>query len=166
MRCLVLVSVSSAVEVVQKQCQNPRRACAARVTVLALCVCVSVCYRSSSYSVRFNLQPTALFWIEARGFSKKPSVQKLWREKANMQMSSNSQRAVFTQLRGPTKHSSYVKGNGWVECCFRDYYWRNRRETSEIQAKAYTGQRGTLRACAVDNAWCIQCLHMRVLHFN
>ena len=46
---------------------NPRRACAARVTVLALCVClsvclcvcVSVCYRSSSYSVRFNLQPTA-----------------------------------------------------------------------------------------------------------
>ena len=35
---------------------NPRRACAARVT---LCVCVSVCYRSSSYSVRFSLQPTA-----------------------------------------------------------------------------------------------------------
>ena len=39
---------------------NPRRACAARVTVLALCVClcvcVSVCYRSSSYSVRFSLQ--------------------------------------------------------------------------------------------------------------
>ena len=45
--------------------QYPRRACAARVTVLALCVCVclsvcvSVCYRSSSYSVRFNLQRTA-----------------------------------------------------------------------------------------------------------
>ena len=38
---------------------NPRRACAARVTVLALCVCVSVWYRSSSYSVCFNLQPTA-----------------------------------------------------------------------------------------------------------
>ena len=35
---------------------NPRRACAARV---ALCVCLSVCYRSSSYSVRFSLQPTA-----------------------------------------------------------------------------------------------------------
>ena len=34
---------------------NPRRACAARVTVLALCVCLSVCYRSSSYSVRFSL---------------------------------------------------------------------------------------------------------------
>ena len=33
--------------------------CAARVTVLALCVCVSVCYPSSSYSVRFSLQPTA-----------------------------------------------------------------------------------------------------------
>ena len=44
---------------------NPRRACAARVTVLALCVCVClsvcvfVCYRSSSYSIRFNLQRTA-----------------------------------------------------------------------------------------------------------
>ena len=35
---------------------NPRRACAARVT---LCVCLFVCYRSSSYSFRFSLQPTA-----------------------------------------------------------------------------------------------------------
>ena len=38
---------------------NPRRTCAARVTVLALCVCLSVCHRTSSYSVRFSLQPTA-----------------------------------------------------------------------------------------------------------
>ena len=36
--------------------EAPQRACAARVTVLALCVCLSVCYRSSSYSVRFSLQ--------------------------------------------------------------------------------------------------------------
>ena len=34
----------------------PRRACAARVTVLAVCLCLSVCYCSSSYSVRFSLQ--------------------------------------------------------------------------------------------------------------
>ena len=41
---------------------NPRRACAARVMYfLSVClsVCLFVCYRSSSYSVRFNLQPTA-----------------------------------------------------------------------------------------------------------
>ena len=25
----------------------------------------------------------------------------------------------FRALSGPTKHSSYVKGNWWVECCFR-----------------------------------------------
>ena len=34
---------------------NPRRACAARVT-LCVSVCVSVCYRSRSYSVRFSLR--------------------------------------------------------------------------------------------------------------
>ena len=33
------------------------------------------------------------------GFSKKPSVEKLWREKANMQMSWNSPRAVFAHFR-------------------------------------------------------------------
>ena len=38
---------------------NLWRACAARVTVLALCECLSVCYRSSSYSVCFRLQPMA-----------------------------------------------------------------------------------------------------------
>ena len=27
-----------------------------------------------------------LLWIQARGFSKKPSVQKLWRQKTNMQL--------------------------------------------------------------------------------
>ena len=34
-------------------------------------------------------------WIEARGFSKNPSVQKLWREKAN---SYSSPRAVFAHF--------------------------------------------------------------------
>ena len=42
---------------------NPRCACAARVTVLALCVslsvCVSICYRSSSCIVGFRGQQTA-----------------------------------------------------------------------------------------------------------
>ena len=37
------------------------------------------------------------------GFSKKPSVEKLWREKANMQMSWNSPRAVFAHFRDQRK---------------------------------------------------------------
>ena len=37
------------------------------------------------------------------GFSKKPSVEKLWREKANMQMSWNSPASRFRALSGPTK---------------------------------------------------------------
>ena len=37
------------------------------------------------------------------GFSKKTSVEKLWREKANMQMSWNSQRAVFAHFRDQRK---------------------------------------------------------------
>ena len=41
-------------------------------------LCVSVCYRS--ICIGFS-------WISTRGFSKKPSLQKLWREKANMQIS-------------------------------------------------------------------------------
>ena len=37
---------------------NPRRACAARVTVLSLCACVSecVCYLSNSYAVNVQVQ--------------------------------------------------------------------------------------------------------------
>ena len=38
---------------------NPRRACA-RVTVVALCVYLSVCYRSSCFSVRLKMEPTIL----------------------------------------------------------------------------------------------------------
>ena len=63
---------------------NPRRACAARVTVLALCVCVSVCLLPATNCICGII--IGFSWISTRGFSKKPSVQKLWLEKANMQM--------------------------------------------------------------------------------
>jgi len=36
---------------------NPRRACAARVTVLGLCVCVSVCVSVSTYSRLTGIKP-------------------------------------------------------------------------------------------------------------
>ena len=79
---------------------NPRRACA-RVTVLVLCVCVCVCVYPSVCLFQVQLlQRTftpaindsrgflvGFSWILIRGFSKKPSLQKLWREKANMQIS-------------------------------------------------------------------------------
>ena len=58
----------------------------------------------------------------------------------------------FRAVSGQTKHSSYVKGN----CDASEAsYWCNRRETSEIQAKAYSGQRGTrtrMRSIYTHNA--------------
>ena len=82
---------------------NPRCACAARVT---LCVCLCVCLLPLLQLQR-SFQPATngiysivldFSWIEARGFSKNPSVQKLWREKANMQISYSSPRAVFAHF--------------------------------------------------------------------
>ena len=46
------------------------------------------------------------------GVSKKPSVEKLWRQYANeLELTVSRFRAVS----GQTKRSSYVKGNWWVE---------------------------------------------------
>ena len=65
---------------------NPRRACA-RVTVVVLCVCLcvylSVPALADSASVetskqRYSRGSLRLFLDLIRGFSKKPSVQKLW----------------------------------------------------------------------------------------
>ena len=66
---------------------NPRRACA-RVTVVVLSVCVSVPTLAASASVgtskqRYSRVSLRLFLDYMCGVSKKPSVQKLWREKAN-----------------------------------------------------------------------------------
>ena len=86
---------------------NPRRACA-RVTVVFLCVFLSV-YPSvpalaASASVetskqRYSRVSLRLFLDYMCGVSKKPSVEKLWREKANMQMSWSSPSAAFAQFR-------------------------------------------------------------------
>ena len=68
---------------------NPRRACA-RVTVVVLCVCLSVCLSAlaASASVETKQRYTRVsLRLFLDGVSKKPSVQKLWRGKANMQMS-------------------------------------------------------------------------------
>ena len=81
---------------------NPRRTCA-RVTVVVLCVCLSVCLSvcvclcvfptlDASASIetskqRYTRVSLRLFLDFDSWISKKPSVQKLWREKANTQMS-------------------------------------------------------------------------------
>ena len=98
---------------------NPRRACA-RVTVVTLdaharegygsrrvClfVCLSVCPSvpalAASASVYSGTHGFLLgfSWINMCGVSKKPSVEKLWREKANMQISCSSPSAAFAQFR-------------------------------------------------------------------
>ena len=73
-------------------------------------------------------------WINMCGVSKKPKVM-AWKSQYANELELTVSR--FRAVSGPMNRSSYVKGNWWVECCF------NRRETSEIQAKAYSGQRGT-----------------------
>ena len=60
-------------------------------------------------------------------------------KKANMQMSWSSPSAAFVQFRDQRNARATGGSNDASEAS----YWCNRRETSEIQAKAYSGQRGT-----------------------
>ena len=83
-----------------------------------LYVCVSVCPSvtalAASASAANDTQGFVLgfSWICMCGFSKK---QKLWREKANMQISER-----FRALSGPTKGSNNLKDDCLIECCVRD----------------------------------------------
>ena len=71
------------------------------------------------------------------GVSKKISVQKLWREKANMQMSWSSPSAAFAPFRDQRNAAATWRAAGGSNDASEASYWCNRRETSEIQAKAY-----------------------------
>ena len=72
------------------------------------------------------------------GVSKKPSVQKLWRGKANMQMSQSSPSAAFAQFRDQRNTAATRRTTGGSNVASEVSYWCKRRETSEIQAKAYS----------------------------
>ena len=102
---------------------NPRRACA-RVTVVVLCVCLSV-YPSvpalaASASVetskqRYSRVSLRLFldfdsWIFEKTFREKVMARK-------SQYANELELTVsrFRAVSGQTKRSSYVKGNWWVE---------------------------------------------------
>ena len=110
---------------------------------VCLSVCLSVCllplscqHRSflrskyGTYGTRLGF-PSFL----TRGFSKKPSVGKLWREKANniMQMSSYRSRPVLARFEYRAYISRYLQVAHWVSdrflalvvhrgCCYGVYY--------------------------------------------
>ena len=73
------------------------------------CVYVCLCIRLFSlWLLQRPLKPAnngthgfllGFSWINMCGVTKKPSVEKLWREKANMQMSWSSPSAAFAQFR-------------------------------------------------------------------
>ena len=115
---------------------------------VCVCICPSVAALAASASAYTCSQRCSgvchrLFLDNMCGFTKKTSVQKLWRKKANMQMVELTA-SGFRAVSGPTKHSSYVKGNWWVEC----------GQATGVKQARYRrgptrGQRGTLRACAV-----------------
>ena len=112
---------------------NPQRACAAMVTVLALCVCLSVTTLAATAFVsacnkRHQQHSLRLFLDLTHGFPKNPSVRKLWREKPNMQIGWSSPRAVFAQFRDQRN----AQGNWSVA----------RGDTSETQARAYSTRPG------------------------
>ena len=125
---------------------NPRRACA-RVTVVVLCLSVYPSVPALAASASFETSKQRYSRVSLRLFLDLYvwSFEKTFRSKVMAWKSQYANELELTVSRfravsGPMKHSSYVKGNWWVECCFRGY---NRRETSEIQARVYTGQRGT-----------------------
>ena len=69
--------------------------------------------------------------------------EKTFREKANMQMSWSSTSAVFAYFRDQRRAVTTGRTTTWSNVASETSYWCNRRETSEIQARAYTVQRGT-----------------------
>ena len=112
-----------------------------RVTVLVLSVCLSVCLLPLSCQLRSFLRSkygtygTRLGFPSfiTRGFSKKTSVGKLWREKANMQMSSYRSRPVLARFEYRAYISRYLQVAHWVSdrffarfvhrgCCYGVYY--------------------------------------------
>ena len=110
---------------------NPWRACA-MVTVVVLCVCLSVCLSvypsvpalSASASVETSKQQYS--WVSLRLFLdlyvwsfEKTFLSKVMARKSQYANELELTVSRFRAVSGPTKHSSYLKGNWWVKCCFR-----------------------------------------------
>ena len=108
-----------------------------RVSVLVLSVCLLPlsCQHRSFLRSKYGTYGTRLGFPSflTRGFSKKPSVGKLWREKANMQMSSYRSRPVLARFEYRAYISRYLQVAHWVSdrflarvvhrgCCYGVYY--------------------------------------------
>ena len=157
-------------------------------------VCVSVCSRSSCFSVRWNQQTTGFSGINrlVLSFDKNLPFKSLWRGKANMQMSWSSPSAAFAQFRDQRNAAATWRATGGSNDASEASYWCqpacNKRDTGEGSTR---GSEALVRACAVytqpvyclysvplcvwkvlgtccsmwDNAWCIW-FPPRVLHFS
>ena len=108
---------------------------------------VSVClFPFQPFSVHLNMAPTIVtssIRILIRGFSKKTSIQKLWREKANMQNQS-SLLAIFTR-------TSYLKDDWYSRsCCFqRIAAGATGHKTSEISLVSRGSSKICTKGCAL-----------------
>ena len=81
---------------------------------VCVCVCVSVCTPApttlvSTLKMGYVGVYLRLFLLFMCGFSINPSVQKLWREKANMQMSSYRWRPVLARFEYRAYISRYLQ---------------------------------------------------------
>ena len=84
------------------------------VCAVCLSVCLSVCTPApttlvSTLKMRYVGVYLRLFLLLMRGFSINPSVQKLWREKANMQMISYRSRPVLARFEYHAYISRYLQ---------------------------------------------------------
>ena len=82
------------------------------------------------------------------GISTKPSVQELWREKGNMQMSLSSPRAVFAQFWDQQLREGQLVGRMLLQRLATGA--TGVKQARYIQVR---GQRGTLRACALTQTF-------------
>ena len=125
---------------------------------VCLSVCVFVCYRSSSYSVRFNRH--LRHYYRLFGFSTKPSVRKLWHEKAN----ELDLREPFSRSFGTNETQQLREGQlvGRIQRLVTGATGvKQARYRQDLPRHSYGHAQYTL--VAVHNAWCntcIQCLHM------
>ena len=86
-----------------------------RVTVVVLCVCLSVCLSVTTLAATSLVSTLKMRYVGvylrflACGFPINPSVQKLWREKANMHMSSYRSRPVLACFEYRAYISRYLQ---------------------------------------------------------
>ena len=120
---------------------------------------LSVCY---CFSVRLDMEPiilTGFSWILIRKnlSFKSYSMKKPIANELELTVSR------FRAVSGPTKHSSYMKGNWWVECCLAT--GATGVKLARYRRGPTRGSEALVRACAVYTrpaysvAWC-KCLHM------